>query len=74
MTETAMLVSNPYEGERRPGAPPIASPAALRDRALRFADWVGDLHLNASYIVINNGGRFIVGTADEPFPYWYIGQ
>ena len=35
---------------------------------LKFADWVGDLALNASYIFIY-GGRLIVGTEDEPFPY-----
>ena len=35
---------------------------------LKFADWVGDLALNASYIFVY-GGRLIVGTEDAPFPY-----
>ena len=35
---------------------------------LKFADWVGDIALNASYIMIY-GGRLIVGTETDPFPY-----
>ena len=32
---------------------------------LRFADWVGDIALNCSYIFIF-GGKFIVGTEENP--------
>ena len=35
---------------------------------LKFAWWVGDIALNASYIFVF-GGRMIVGTEDDPFPY-----
>ena len=35
---------------------------------LRFADWAGDLSLNASYIFVF-GGKLIVGTEASPFPH-----
>ena len=34
---------------------------------LRFADWAGDLSLNASYVFVF-GGKLIVGTEASPFP------